>query len=260
MSILSEAFNTFAVPYELARPSYPAPLIERVLEFAAPGPDARLLEIGCGTGKATRLFAERGFRILSLEPGPNLADVARRSLAPFPKVELARTSFEEWRLERRAFDLVFAAQSIHWVAREQRLRKCAQALKRHGTLAIFGNAPDISGDPANDAVQDQYRRHAPALVGRDGARQFYRSPSSPMLAELEASRDFDDVHYEHFRWQRPLSSAAYRELLATYSDHATLPAEQRSALLEGVAHAIDEHGGNITIEYHTGLFLARTRR
>jgi SAM-dependent methyltransferase len=260
MSILSEAFNTFAVPYELARPGYPAPLIERVVEFAGIGADARLLEIGCGTGKATRPFAERGFRILALEPGTNLADVARRGLARFPNVEIATTSFESWRLERRAFDLVFAGQSIHWVAREQRLRTCARAQRRHGTLAIFGNAPDISADPANDSVQEQYRRHAPSLVGRDGARQFYRSPSSPMLAELEASRDFDDVHYEHFRWQRPLTSAAYRELLATYSDHATLPAEQRSALLEGVGHAIDDHGGTITIEYHTGLFLARAKR
>jgi SAM-dependent methyltransferase len=257
MATLSESFDALAAPYDRARPGYPSALVERVLEFAALGAQARLLEIGCGTGKATLPFAERGYRILALEPGANLGEIARRSLAAFPEVSIATTSFEDWSLEARAFDLVFAAQSIHWVAPDVRLSKSAQALRCGGVLAIFGNAPDVSSAGAYDAVQTAYRTYAPSLVSRDAARHFYRSASSPMLAELEASSDFADLHHESFRWQRPLSSASYCELLATYSDHAVLPPEQRSVLLEAVTRAIDDHGGTITVEYHTGLFLAR---
>jgi SAM-dependent methyltransferase len=257
MSILSTAFDALAAPYERMRPGYPPALIERVLDFARLSPGARLLEIGTGTGKATEPFARRGFRVLGLEPGANLVNVARQRLAAFPEVSIEQTTFEDWPLEAGAFQLVFAAQSLHWVAVAERLSKSARALAPGGTLAVFGHAPDISADPAFDAIQRVYRRQAPSLAGRDGARHFYRSQASPMLAELQASSDFQDIHHESFRWQRTLTAAAYCELLCTYSDHATLPAAMRSKLLTAVARAIDAHGGSLTIEYHTGLFLAR---
>jgi trans-aconitate methyltransferase len=257
VSILSEAFDGFAASYERFRPSYSAAVIERILAFAALAPNARLLELGCGTGKATLPFAELGHRILALEPGPNLAAIARQHLAQFQQVEIQTTSFEDWPLEAEAFDLVFAAQSFHWVAPAQRLPKCAGALRSRGALAIFGHAPDISADPAYSAIHAAYRKHAVALSQRDGAREWYRAETSPMLAQLQASAEFDDLHHEHFSWQKSLSAASYCDLLTTYSDHATLPAERRARLLAAVARAIDEHGGTITIDYRTGLFLAR---
>jgi hypothetical protein len=46
-------------------------------------------------------------------------------------------------------------------------------------------------------------------------------------------------------------------LLATYSDHSTLPAEQFRELSTGIAAILDEHGGLAPLRYKTGLFLAR---
>lgn len=93
---LRATFDAAAPGYEDARPVAPAEVFDDLVEHARLGPGARLLEIGCGTGQATLPLAERGFSILAVELGANLAEVARRKLAPFPDVEIVTSSFEDW--------------------------------------------------------------------------------------------------------------------------------------------------------------------
>lgn len=46
-------FEEVADPYHEARPDYPEPLFESVVELADLRVGDQILEIGCGTGKAT---------------------------------------------------------------------------------------------------------------------------------------------------------------------------------------------------------------
>ncbi|MCH7707906.1 MAG: methyltransferase domain-containing protein [Myxococcales bacterium] len=48
-------------------------------------------EVGCGTGLATRSFAERGLRMLCLESDEPMAERARRNRERFENVELSRS-------------------------------------------------------------------------------------------------------------------------------------------------------------------------
>ena len=95
-----------ALLYHEARPGYPEALFEDVLSLPGIPPEGRILEIGCGTGQATVPFARRGFSILCIELGANLAAVAQRNLAPFPKVQIVSANFESWAGEEGGFDLV----------------------------------------------------------------------------------------------------------------------------------------------------------
>jgi hypothetical protein len=58
----SMSFGAVAAAYERYRPGYPAALADTVLGYAG-RPVLAALEIGAGTGKATRLFAERGITV-----------------------------------------------------------------------------------------------------------------------------------------------------------------------------------------------------
>ncbi|MBO0871565.1 MAG: SAM-dependent methyltransferase, partial [Micromonosporaceae bacterium] len=53
------SFGAVAEAYERFRPAYPVELVDTVLRYAT-RPVRTALEIGAGTGKATRLFAQRG--------------------------------------------------------------------------------------------------------------------------------------------------------------------------------------------------------
>jgi ubiquinone/menaquinone biosynthesis C-methylase UbiE len=117
------AFDQIANVYKVARPDYPEALIEDVVSYADLKQGDPILEVGCGTGQATKSFAKRGFPIVAMDPGPEMLRGAREDLAGFSNVELLETTFEAWPANRGAFRLIIAAQSWHWVSPEVRLRK-----------------------------------------------------------------------------------------------------------------------------------------
>ena len=85
--------------YDEVRPGYPEQLFEDIVSLSGIPSGGRILEIGCGTGQATLPFAERGYHILCLEIGKNLAVRARSNLRDYPNVEVKTVSFEDWEPE-----------------------------------------------------------------------------------------------------------------------------------------------------------------
>jgi len=98
---LARTFDRAAALYDVARPGYPDALFDDLVRLSGMPPGGRVLEIGCGTGKATLPLARMGYRLLCLEPGDNLVAVARRNLAPFPDARVLTTSFEACRWSQR---------------------------------------------------------------------------------------------------------------------------------------------------------------
>ena len=71
-------FDSAAHLYHQARPSYPEELSDELIRLTSLRRGARLLEVGCATGKATVPLARRGYRITCVEIG---AGPGRRSAA-----------------------------------------------------------------------------------------------------------------------------------------------------------------------------------
>ncbi|MGC1756305.1 MAG: methyltransferase domain-containing protein, partial [Trebonia sp.] len=104
---VAESFGSDAGRYDRARPSYPGALVDRIVA-ASPGRD--VLDVGCGTGIAARLFQAAGCRVLGVDPDERMASVARQA-----GLEAEVTTFEDWDGAGREFDAVIAAQAWHWV-------------------------------------------------------------------------------------------------------------------------------------------------
>lgn len=142
---LRSTFDGVASLYDEVRPGYPERLFDDLASIAGAGSGTRALEIGCGTGQATLPLARRGYRLLGVELGANLAAVARTKLADYPNARVLASSFEEWSPEEGAFDLVVSATAFHWVDPQVRYRKSAQALRPGGSLALIWNRADPEG-------------------------------------------------------------------------------------------------------------------
>jgi ubiquinone/menaquinone biosynthesis C-methylase UbiE len=56
---LRSSFNTVAEQYDKYRPSYPKELFEYIANETNINTKSNLLEIGCGTGQATKYFVEK---------------------------------------------------------------------------------------------------------------------------------------------------------------------------------------------------------
>src|SRR5262249_57172112 len=72
-----ERFTKTAALYARCRPSYPPAAIDWILATAQLAPGASAVDLGCGTGIATRLLAARGLHVLGVDPNEEMLAHAR---------------------------------------------------------------------------------------------------------------------------------------------------------------------------------------
>lgn len=257
---LARTFDTSADVYDGARPGYPAALFDDLAALAGLAPEARLLEIGCGTGKATLPLARRGYAITCVEPGQRLAAVARRNLAAFPRVVVREGSFEAFTPDR-PYDLVYAATSWDWLDPATKYSRAAAALRpattsRGGCLAVFWNAHIVipGDDRFWEVVQHVYERHAPQMVGEPPLASSLPTSIEP------AARDagFEEIAVRYYPWTEMYTTPRYMDVMRTFSGHIVLPADVRAALINDVGALIDgEFGGEIVKHWVSVLMMSR---
>jgi SAM-dependent methyltransferase len=257
---LRVTFNAVADSYQQARPDYPGDLFDDLVTAAGLSPGARLLEVGCATGKATLPLARRGFRVTCVEPGPDLAAAARRNLASAGlDAEVAEARFEDWPLPGEPFDLVLAATAWHWVDPGLRYHLAWQALRPGGHLAFWGATQVFPDGPGTffreiQAAYDEIGEGVPpgAAFPRPG-------DLAEQTAEIEASGLFAVTHVRHFDWPQVYDAEAYIALLDTFSDHMTMAEWKRDRLYGAVRDSLSRCPGG-TILRHWGSVLHVARR
>jgi SAM-dependent methyltransferase len=202
--------------YDRARPGYPAALFDDLTTLARLPGEARILEIGCGTGQATIALAERGYRVTCVELGEQLAAVARRKLSVFPAVEIVNADFETWRPRHAEFDAVVAFTAFHWIDPDLRYEKSASLLREGGALAVVAMQhvlpPD--GDRFFAEVQEDYEAVLP-----DGF--------------------FSDTTVRRYVWDVSYTSDEYIAVLNTYSAHRALDDATRERLHDRIRPRIE---------------------
>ncbi len=259
------SFDRVARGYAAARPGYPAGLLDAIAATVAP--PAEVLEIGPGPGTLTVDLARRGYRILAVELGRNLARVARERLAPWPGQRVVIADFHAWRPRSDAFDLVVSGTAFHWIDPAVGLPKAWRALRPGGWIALAWNHP-VRGRGAAarfwDASDAVYLAWAPELVRPmstsgplAGARRRY---AADWRREIRASGLFHPARRSTWRWRQDLDANAYLALLDTYSDHVSLGTARRRSLYAGLRRLIDEDfGGRVSRAYASVLYLAQAR-
>jgi SAM-dependent methyltransferase len=254
-------FGEVADLYDRARPSYPPALIDELIEYADVAPPARILEVGAGTGKATKMFAERGLGVLALEPDPAMAALARRTCAQYERVGVEQVEFERWPSDGAAFPLLACAQAWHWIEPSARYVKARQALLDDGTLAVFWSHPEWQLSPLREELRDAYARAGAEMIAYGPMHPDTEVPAlvADWDAEIDAAAGFSRPATRSYRWSRDYSTADYLALLQTHSDHVILPPAAQAAVLEAVGAAIEGAGGAIRISYLTRLYLATAR-
>jgi hypothetical protein len=178
---------------------------------------------------------------------------ARQSLAACSNVEFRETTFEAWPANQM-FRLIIAAQSWHWVSAEVRFAKAAKVLSPDGSLAVFGHVPVGLPAPLLAQFKDIYLRQ----TGKWGPPpEAWYLPTGPFKAWFDESGVFGPVEHKSYPWKWQHTTSSYTDLLRTRSDHRMLETARRELLLGEVAKAIDDHGGEVTVDYETHLYVAR---
>ena len=258
---LRTTFEEVPELYDRARPAYPDQIFDDIGTLGGLSAAARVLEIGCGTARATVPLAERGYRITCVELGPQLAAVARRKLAGFPRVEVVEADFETWQPDRAELDAIVAFTAFHWIAPDVRYRKTAALLRAGGKLAVVStnHVRPVDGDPFFVDVQEDYE----AVVPDDpSTRAGVGGPPPPdavvsLSAEIGASGHFRVVAMRRYLWDVSYNANEYIDLLNTYSGHRAFDGETRDRLLSRIRRRIEARpGGTVRKSYLATLDVA----
>ena len=249
-------FDDAAATYASARPGYPEALIDDAIRLAGVPPRGRILEVGCGPGNATIPLAKRGFEIVGIELGEDLAALAREACRPYSNVRIDHGSFEDWPLPIEPFDLVLSASAFHWIDPAVGYAKAATALAPSGALALCWNRHPPEASPIRRALDDIYHAIAPELTCKDGAEPLSATLQRP-IKEIEASGCFGEVMTRSYEWSAEYTADEYIRLLHTYSDHLALPGEKLQALCVAVRAEIEKRGRVLRRPYLSVLYVAR---
>ncbi len=241
----SQIFGEDPALYERFRPGYPRTLMEAVVAETG---DLPVLEIGAGTGKATKALIALGKRVHALEPDPRMAAFLRMSCGPgLEAVEHA--TVEDARLPLAGFSLAVAAQSWHWVDPTVGYDRVADSLVPHGRLALMWHHPQSNQGLMGEAVAQLYARLAPEVPHIwPGTKA---SDFDPTTEVFSATKRFRSWSREAHSWQRRLDAPGLIGWLCSSSEHRLLPIEQRSELMLGIGALVQELGGQVVVNMMT---------
>ena len=252
---LRQTFDQVALLYNEVRPRYPDTLFSTLIEVTGLSPNAKLLEIGPGTGQATKPLAIQGYNITGVELGTALADVARHELRNYPNVQILTGAIENIELPTNTFDLVLAATSFHWIKPGFRYLIPHKILKHQGYLAIIhtNHVSDKQGDlffKASQPIYDYYdftdKNQEPKL------------PDPESITPLEMDENlFRLTHFQLFPIVITYNAREFTKLLNTFSNHLAASEQVRNDFLFEIENLINQQfNGSITRHFSMSLTVA----
>jgi SAM-dependent methyltransferase len=237
-----------AEAYERFRPGYPTRLLDVVAGYTQGGL-ASALEVGAGTGLATRLFAGTGLAVTASEPDADMLDVLRRRTVGLPVTPLL-SAFEELPMTRR-YDLLYAAAAWHWTDPHGRWQRVAGLLRPGGTFATFGGPTEIADPGLKAAVNAARRAILPVddVPSPDGTAA--EAPLQWPATELLREPSFRDVEQHEIPRTWETTPVDYLGLLSTVSAYLCLDVVDRAEVLSRIMDVLpDRFALTATIVVH----------
>jgi SAM-dependent methyltransferase len=212
---LALSFGSAAAEYERVRPDWPPEAVDRAAALLGLGRHADVVDLAAGTGKLTRLLAERFRRVVAVEP-----DDRMRALLG---ADAHAGTAERIPLPDRSADAVFVGDAFHWFDAPTALAEIARVLRPGGGLVLLWNnwwttEPPISGE-ATALLREPYERS-----GRDFEADVYTWRGAFDGSPFEPPRDEKLAH------EVVVSAEDLAALYCSTSSIASLPEEERAAL------------------------------
>lgn len=159
-------FNRVAEEYDAARPHYPETLYQALEELSGVRlKGALVLDVGAGTGIATRGLLDRGARVVALDRGERMLAVLRGRTALDLQCRAVLGDGNALPFRDGVADLVVYAQAWHWLDRRASIAEAVRVLRPGGAVAGWWNIEDADKADWLAALEVRLAEACPAYVG-----------------------------------------------------------------------------------------------
>ncbi len=230
------SFGPAASLYDEIRPSYPPEAARWILGDEP----VRVVDLGAGTGKFSRVLAALGHEVIAVEPDAGMRAVLEQGS---PGVTVLAGSAESIPLRSENVDAVVAAQSFHWFANDLARAEIARVVRPGGVFGTIWNVRDDSVAWVAELTR--------AVLQGDGSSSFSGS------YEEDFGPGFGDRDRAEFRFSAEHTVASLLDLVRSRSKYLVAGEAERRELLaaaEAVVEGFPEpfHLPYITIAYRAG--------
>lgn len=217
----ASGFGAAAEEYERSRPGYPKEAVDTLAGELGIAAGRRVLELGGGTGKLTRMLGGTGAGIVSVEP---VEPMRRRFAEELPRVPVLAAMAETLPFGEAAFDAAVAAQAFHWFDGPRALAELHRVLRPGGVLGLMWNIKDesVGWVAALTEIIEPYERGAPRA--RTGAWR-------KAFSETDL---FGELQHRAFSHEQVLDQDGLVTRIASVSFIARLPETERDEVLHRV--------------------------
>ena len=258
----TERFSGLADIYAASRPSYPIEAIDFIIKSTGLNSNSFMVDVGCGTGISTRLFADRGIKILGIEPNEDMLLSAQRASKSKSDSATGDTitndsdnpryvhgTAEDTGLPEEHVDAVLSAQAFHWFNPDTALAEFHRILKTGGHVVLMWNERHEI-DEFTKGYGDLFRR-LPETAKVEMKRGIAGDP-------LLSSKLFHDATRTNFPFfQRvDLNGLIGRAFSASYAPKDGAPADELRAGLTALFERY-QRNGYADFQYETSVFIAR---
>jgi SAM-dependent methyltransferase len=241
-------FNEVAELYDRVRPAYPDELFADLVTIAGMAESSAVLEVGCGTGQATRSLASLGFSVTAVEPGPAMAALARQRTAGLDNVDIETAKFEDWDDRGRRFDVLVAASSWHWIDPSISWRRAHEVLRPGGWMALIGHVvvrrvgePEVYAETAD--LHESFSPGNPGW-GHPPLEDEVRATGQGWGLVSDPGSLFGPTIVRWYPTVQWFDGEGFADLLRSTSLYRALDDDVREPLLQAIAERIRTRMGN----------------
>jgi ubiquinone/menaquinone biosynthesis C-methylase UbiE len=186
-------FTGVADVYDRFRPSVPIAVTNILSHLAQVKRPKLVVDIGCGTGLSTRIWAGNAQKVIGVEPNP---DMRRQAQESTKALKIKGIAFQEGTstdigLPDACADVVTACQSLHWMEPKATFAEIARILRTSGVFA----ACDADFPPTTnweiESASQAFRNKTKAIEKKLGIPKGLKKwPKAKHLSRMEASGQF----------------------------------------------------------------------
>lgn len=230
------SFGSAADRYDDLRPSYPP----AALTWALGTQQCRVVDLGAGTGKLTRVLLALGHEVVPVEPD---AQMRRRLAQRSPGVVPLEGSAESIPLPDGSVDAVVAGQAYHWFDTERAHPEIARVLRDGGILAPVWNIRDESVPWLARLTEIADGHPADGQVGQ--------------LENVDFGPLFGQVTGKIFRHESSMTVDRLVALISTRSYYLTATPQQQAGVEQAVRELVAAMPEPFPLPYETFVYRAR---
>ncbi len=186
-----ERFMGFAGTYNTHRPQPPTIIVDLLTQLGRITQPRLVVDLGCGTGLSTRIWADRCEQAIGIDPSHDMRDQAQQQTRA-TNVSFRTGLSHATRLPDHCADIVTCSQSLHWMDPQKTFLEASRILRPGGIFAAIDcDWPPVTTDWNVDIVYTQLMDHVSQLEkDRNLSEGLKKWPKESHLSRMQASGVF----------------------------------------------------------------------